>query len=435
MIRPTTRLLLLVFGWLLLAVAAAFAPALVTAWTVIAALLAVLMLLDGLWVNGLRRIDAERKINHNLPINAWSEIKLRLRHHHPRALKLDVHDHAPTGFVCRDQPVELTLPPGKLAEVNYQVKPQQRGNARFTALDILVYSPLGLWRQRRLLPLASEVRVYPNFAEISHYTLLATDNRLSQLGVKRRQRRGEGNDFHQLREYRLSDSLKQVDWNATARHRKLISREYQDERDQQILFMVDCGRRMRHKESGQEHLDQALNAMLLLSYVAVRQGDAAGFISFAGEERWSAPQKGQSAVHQLLEQTFDLPSTMQPADYLGTARRLMSLQRRRSLVVVMTNTRDEDQQELLTAIKLLSRRHLVVLADLQEPALQESLDSNVTTLDQALQYHSVYDYLQRRRNLHETLGHTGAVCMDTTACDLPIRLVNQYLDIKRTGRL
>ncbi|MDM3871369.1 DUF58 domain-containing protein [Porticoccus sp. W117] len=435
MIRPTTRLVILLLAWLLLAVAAAFVPALVKTWVICAALLAAALVLDGIWVRQLKQIEAERKVNHNLPINSWSDVKLRLRHHHRRTLHMTLHDHVPNSFRYRQQPQPLSLPTDKMAEISYPVKPQQRGNARFAALDLLITSPFGLWRRRLLLPLESTVRVYPNFAEISHYTLLATDNRLSQMGVKRRQRRGEGNDFHQLREYRDGDSLKQVDWKATARHRKVISREYQDERDQQILFMVDCGRRMRHKENGQEHLDQALNAMLLLSYVAVRQGDAAGFISFAGDERWCAPQKGQGAVNQLLNQTFDLPSTMDAADYLGTARRLMSLQRRRSLIVLMTNTRDEDQQELLTAVQLLSRRHLVVLADLQEPALQQSIEQDVNTLDSALQYHSVYDYLQRRRSLHESLGHSGALCMDTTAEQLPVKLVNQYLDIKRAGRL
>ncbi len=432
---PTTRTILIIFAWLLLAVAAAFWPALAKTWSVAAAVLATVLVVDALWVIRLRHFDAERKVNHNLPINTWSDVKIRLRHYHSSTLKLAVYDHVPDTCVLENQPVNLNLPAGKLAEVCYRIKPQQRGNASFSALDLLICSPLGLWRKRRLLPLKTDIRIYPNFAEIAHYTLLATDNRLSQMGVRRRQRRGEGNDFHQLREYRMGDALKQIDWKATARYRKLISREYQDERDQQLLFMVDCGRRMRHQENGQQHLDQALNAMLLLSYVAVRQGDAAGFISFAGDQRWSAPQKGQSAVNKLLDNTFDLLSTTEPADYLSTARKLMSLQNRRSMVVVMTNTRDEDQHELLTAIKLLSRRHLVVLADLQEPALQGSLNKPVGSLDDALRFHGVYDYLQHRRNLHDTLNHTGAICLDTTARDLPVRLVNQYLDIKRAGRL
>lgn len=432
---PTTRTLLLLVAWLLLGVASAFWPALANAWAIAAALLTGTLLIDALWLRQLRRFHAERRVNHNLPINAWCDVTLRLRHYHRSTLHLTLHDHAPATCAVEDQPTDLQLPAGKLAEVSYRIKPQQRGSARFSALDLLIRSPLGLWRKRQLLPLVNDVRIYPNFAEIAHYTLLATDNRLSQMGVRRRRRRGEGSDFHQLREYRAGDALKQIDWKATARHRKLISREYQDERDQQLLFMVDCGRRMRHKENGQQHLDQALNAMLLLSYVAVRQGDAAGFISFAGDERWSAPQKGQGAVNGLLNLTFDLPSTTEPADYLNTARKIMSLQSRRSMVVVMTNTRDEDQEELLTAIKLLARRHLVVLADLREPALNDVLEKPVANLDGALCFHGVYDYLQRRRSLHEMFGHTGTICLDTTAKELPIRLVNQYLEIKRIGKL
>ncbi|MCV6603891.1 MAG: hypothetical protein OIF34_01200, partial [Porticoccaceae bacterium] len=202
MIRPTTRLVALLFAWLLLAITAAFVPALVTIWVLCAALLLAVLALDALRVRQLRHIEAERQVNHNLPINAWSEVKLRLRHHHRRTLSLSLHDHVPGSFRYKEQPAELLLPADKLAQVCYPVKPQQRGNALFSALDLLVTSPLGLWRRRQLLPLETPVRVYPNFAEISHYTLLATDNRLSQMGVKRRQRRGEGNDFHQLREYR-----------------------------------------------------------------------------------------------------------------------------------------------------------------------------------------------------------------------------------------
>lgn len=433
--RPTARLLFVIIGWLLLAVAVAFSPALENGWLAVAALLVVTVSIDGLWVSRWRQFEAERHHNHNLAINSWSEITLQLRHHHGADIQLQLFDHIPDRVDSENQPADLLLPHNKSAQISYRIKPQQRGDIHFPALDLLIRSPLGLWRRRQLLPLESNAKVYPNFAEISQFTLLATDNRLSQMGVKRRQRRGDGSDFHQLREYRVGDPLKQIDWNATARHHKLISREYQDERDQQILFMLDCGRRMRHKENGQEHLDQALNAMLLLSYVAVRQGDAAGFISFAGENRWSPPRKGEKAVNALLDQTYDLPSTTAPADYLSTARQLMTLQRRRAMVVIMTNTRDEDREELLPAIQLLSRRHLVILADLQEPALQNQLDQPVRSLDEALTFHGVYDYLQRRRTLHESLGHSGAICLDTTAKELPIRLVNQYLAIKRAGML
>lgn len=277
--------------------------------------------------------------------------------------------------------------------------------------------------------------MYPNFAEVAHYTLLARNDNLEQLGIRRNRRRGQGNDFLELREYREGDTFRQIDWKATSKRQKLISREYHDERDQQLIFLVDCGRRMRQVEDGQAHLDQALNAMLLLTYVAARQGDAVGFLAFGGADKWVKPRKGADTVNYVLGQAYDLPSSNDTADYLGVARRLLELQRRRALVVILSNTRNEDLDDLAQAIGLMSRRHLIVLGDLLEPGLERVMYSRVTTLDRALCFQEVLDYLEKRRKSHELLTHAGAVCFDTNARELPARLVNRYLDIKRSGSL
>ncbi len=101
------------------------------------------------------------------------------------------------------------------------------------------------------------------------------------------------------------------------------------------------------------HMDQALNAMLLLAYVATQQGDAVGFMAFGGTQRWYPPRKGGGVVHRLLSQTYDIESSAEAADYLVAARELMPLQRRRALIVILTNTRDEDHGDLGNAIHLL----------------------------------------------------------------------------------
>ena len=433
--KPTRRSLILLLLWCGFAVACFFYPEYLPYWRVSGYLLAVLLLTDPVWLLLTNAFRLERQVNSNLPINAWSRVDLILANLNNTFLRLALFDHVPAAFEFEGVPVTQTVNAGQVLQLQYRVKPLQRGDAEFPGLDLLVRTPLGFWERRIFIPHASSVRVYPNFAEISQYTLLATDNRLSQMGVKRRQRRGEGSDFNQLREYRIGDSFKQIDWKATSRQQKLISREYHDERDQQIIFLVDCGRRMRHLEDGQAHLDQALNAMLLLTYVAIRQGDAVGFLSFAGTEKWLPPDKGKRTVNRMLNQCYDLDSTTQSADYLGVARKFLGLQRRRAMVVILSNTRAEDHADLTQAIKLLSRRHFVVLADLQEPGLRRTLEAPVYDLDSALLYHGVYDYLQQRKQIHENLHHSGGLCLDTTARELPVRLVNQYLDIKRSGRL
>lgn len=433
--KPTRRSLILLLLWCGFAIACVFYPALLSYWRGAGYLLAVLLLTDLVWLWQTNAFTLERQVNSNLPINAWSRVSLTLANLNSIYVKLTLFDYTPAVFGFEGMPVTRTVNAGEALQLQYRVKPMQRGDAEFRGLDLQVSTPLGLWERRVFITHSSRVRVYPNFAEISQYTLLATDNRLSQMGVKRRQRRGEGSDFNQLREYRVGDSFKQIDWKATSRQQKLISREYHDERDQQIIFLVDCGRRMRHLEDGQALLDQALNAMLLLTYVAIRQGDAVGFLSFAGTERWQPPDKGKRTVNRMLNQCYDLDSTTRSADYLGVARKFLGLQRRRALVVILSNTRAEDHTDLIQAIKLLSRRHFVVLADLQEPGLRRTLEEPVYDIDSALLFHGVYDYLQQRKQVHENLHHSGGLCLDTTARELPVRLVNQYLDIKRSGLL
>ena len=250
-----------------------------------------------------------------------------------------------------------------------------------------------------------------------------------------RQRRGEGSDFHQLREYRTGDAMRQIDWKASSRYRRLISKEYQDERDQHLVFMLDCSRHMRHQDAEGAHLDHALNAMLLLSYVAERQGDAVGFLSFGGHSRWQPPMKGGGVVRRLLDRTYDIDSTLQAADYMAAAHRLMPLQRRRALVVILTNSRNEESEDLLKAAKLLSRRHLVVITDLREQALDRALLQPVHNLQSALMFQGVVDYLSARHESHEALRYQGSLIIDSEPRKLAINLVNAYLDVKASGRL
>ncbi len=432
---PSYRLIAAVCVLVLMGLALVWLPSLLPAWKLLAAILFAVALLD-LW--RLRRTASPsltRELRVSMPVGVWSWVDLQVESLLERALILRVHDHHPGDFEVEGLPRRILLPPRRQARIRYRVKPARRGDGQFTGVDLVLRSALGLWWHKRFVPLPERVRVFPNFREIAHFALLATDNHLSQMGVRRRQRRGEGSDFLQLREYRTGDAMRQIDWKASSRYRRLISKEYQDERDQQLVFMLDCGRHMRHQDAEGAHLDHALNAMLLLSYVAERQGDAVGFLSFGGHSRWQPPMKGGGMVRRLLDQTYDIDSTLEAADYMGAAHQLMPLQRRRALVVILTNSRNEESGELIKAAKLLSRRHLVVIADLREQALDRTLQQPVHNLSSALMFQGVVDYLSARRESHEALRYQGSLIVDSEPRKLAINLVNAYLDVKASGRL
>lgn len=433
--RPSKITLWIASLWVLLGLLAAFNQPLIVIWQVFGIGFLIILLIDGFATLKKPDLTIQHHVNHNLPIYSWSNIKQIIRNHSKTDLHLLAHDHYPSEFKVKNLPESFTLAPRESVELQYNVKPLARGDFNFKGTDILRRSPWHLWLRRFFYENEKPVRVFPDFASISKYILLATDNRLSQLGIKKRQRRGEGNDFHQLREYHIGDSLKQIDWKASSRLNKLISKEYQDERDQQIVFLLDCGRRMRHADEKFTQLDQAINSMLLLAYVAIQQGDAVGFKSFAGTERWVHPKKGPNVVNNLLHKTYDLPSTLQSADYLMVAEDVLRYQRRRSLIVIITNTRDDDYDNLVAAIRLLSVRHLVILADIREKSLNEFQKQSVTDLDSALYFHATELFLHQRQENHRKLRHLGVICLDVSAQELPIHLVNEYLNIKRSSKL
>lgn len=433
--RPHPHLIRLLTLWAVAALAAAFFPQFQAAWTGLGVALLLVIVIDAVESYQHPKLTIARDVPHNLAIACWHGVTLRIRNVSRRHYELRVYDHHPTSFLTEGLPLKLSLAANAEVAAPYRVRPQRRGDAQFTRVEIEVLSAFRLWRRVYSFALPQTLKVYPNFAEVTKYALLATDNRLSQMGVKHRQRRGGGKEFHQLREYRDGDDIRAIDWKATSRQRKLIAREYQDERDQHVLFMVDCGRRMRAEDGDIKHFDQALNAMLLLSYVAVRQGDSVGFMTFAGEERWFAPQKGQKVVNAMLNRLYDLDVTLQSADYESAAKELLARQRKRALVIMITNVRDEDQAEIATAIRLLRTKHLVLLANLREAVLDQLLEDPVEDFESALGFAASSSYLEERRQAHRRLGRLGAIALDVTAGQLPIGVVNQYLDIKSSGRL
>ncbi|MEA3275068.1 MAG: DUF58 domain-containing protein [Pseudomonadota bacterium] len=433
--RPERPLVVLVGTWTLVGIAASWWPAAVTLWQVAAVALGGTALADLLWLLRLPPPRLERRMSHTLSHGVWSRVRLGIGNPARQPVRILVHDLHPSEFEVAGLPRTLRLEGGERVSLEYRLRPPQRGDFELPGCDLRLRSPLGLWARRRTVPLPAQIRVYPNFAEISHYTLLATNDRLGQLGVRLRQRRGSGAEFHQLREYRSGDSLRQIDWKATSRVRKLISKEYQEERDQRLVFLLDCGRRMRHAELGRGHLDEALNALLLLAYVAVRQGDAVGLMTYGGPRRWFAPRKEPDTVNRLLNAIYDLQPTLEASDPLLAARELMKSQTQRSMVVLLTNSRDEDEEELVSAIRLLRRRHLVVVADLRESILDRTLASPVASREGALRFLGVQAYLEARRRHHERLHHNGADVLDLLPHQLPIALVNQYLAVKRAGAL
>ena len=432
--RPASRLLLLLGAWLVLAVPACLWPATwLPAWRTLGIGLAALAHADALLGLRMAKPVLERSLPAVLPVGVWTPVRLRLASSSALGQRVRLFDGIPAAMATRGLPQDLTLGAAATVDLRYEVRPGQRGGWAFGDASLLLATPLGLWWRGCRGGSPQAVKVYPNFAPVRKYALLASGHRLEQLGIHRRRRRGEGSEFHQLREYRAGDSLRQLDWKATARMRRLISRDYQAEQGQQVVCLLDCGRRMRAMDGRLSHFDHTLTALLLLAHVALAEGDAVGLLTFAGPELWLPPRRTRGTLDRLMAAIHDLQPGLRASDYLAAARAVLTRVRKRSLVVVITNLRDEDDETLGPALRLLRRRHRVILASLREPELDLALGSPIADFGHALRAGAIDAYLDQRRKAFARLAPGGALALDVEPAQLPVALVNRYLAAKRSG--
>lgn len=383
-----------------------------------------------------------RRLPSAFAIGVKKPVHLQFESETARAWSCEVFDHGDASLRVIGLPATFGLFPGKRTDVAYEVTPTRRGELAFEPADVRVRSRFGLVDLLDRLGEAESRRAYPDFQQVARYAWLAGDRRLQEIGIKTYQQRGEGTDFKQLAEYRYGDPVRHIDWKATLRQNKAILREFQDERDQCVMLLVDCGRRMRAYDAegaiGSGHFDQVLNAVMLLSYVALKQGDAVGALTFGtppGEERIFAPRKGAHALNALMGELYSVQPTPTHSDYLSVAQNLLRRHHKRSLVIVITNFRDEDSSELSQALRLLRSRHLVMLASLRERVVGELIASPLESGDAALDVGSAHLYEQSRRDAFNRLAARDALMVDAEPQMLGIELVNRYHAVKRAGMI
>jgi uncharacterized protein (DUF58 family) len=339
-------------------------------------------------------------------------------------------------------PLRFAVGPGEQQILEFELTPTARGVKSFKAGQLRLRSTLGLLDWNVLVGLPESRRVFPDFKRQASFAWLATDQRLAELGIKNVRRRGTGTDFDQLSEYRPGDPIRHIDWKATLKHGRPIARVFQDERDQSVMFLLDCGRRMRADDTqsgiGASHFDQSLDALMLLTFVALGQGDAVGAMTFGtppGQEKRFAPRKGRQTLNALMAQLGDVETSAVFSDYLGAAAELIRRRRKRGLIVLITNCRDEDAAELLAALDLLRSRHVVMVANLREQIVGQIAAQPLSRPESVFEVAAALGYEQRRRDMMKRVAAAGVVLIDCEPRSLGVELIRRYTVLKRMGAI
>ena len=383
-------------------------------------------------------VRIERHFGARFAVGAETEVRIEIANHTARDISLIVKDEYPPQMKlsgAREARVEVEAQTS--AALVYELTPPKRGRFEFGSIAVRFLSRWRLvWGQTRV-DASIAVKVYPNMRRAREVELRALGTRSFVAARRKSQWRGEGREFESLRDYVRGDEMRHISWTATARRGRLVTRQYQMERDQTILIMLDAGRLMTARIESETKLDSAVHAALALMSAAARAGDNAGLLVFGRRVKaFLPPKRGAEHLDAALEALHAIEPEMIEPSYARAFEFAAANSRRRSLVVVLTDLVDEEgSRELLTSLKLLRPRHLplvVTIADRDLKAVVREMPEN----ERELFTQSVAEEIMYQREAALRLVESqGGLALDVTAAALAPKLLETYLRVKERGLL
>jgi uncharacterized protein (DUF58 family) len=397
-------------------------------------IVAAIAAVDLLTLPRLDQFTVARKIGRTASLKKPHRGELTISNVSKQARKLEVREDVPSAFTAAPDQFELRLEGRRRATVTYDLQATQRGAFFLQHVYLRVRSGLGLWRRHLVYNVEDQVNVYPDLQQLGQYALLARTNRLRLLGVRRSRRVGQDNEFERLRDYTLDDNYKHIDWRTTARRNKLTVKDFQTNQSQRLIFLIDCGRMMTNLSVGISLLDHALNAMLMLSYVALKQGDSVGLICFSDAVHSYVPAKGgMNQMNQLLHASYNRFPTLVESRYDQAFLHLSTRCRKRALVVLVTNVIDEvNSNQVELYLSSLVGRHLPLGVLMRDHALFDAADRGRPGGHGATYFEAgaASDVLLWRHQVIADLKARGVLAVDSFPEEMTAPLINQYLEIK-----
>jgi uncharacterized protein (DUF58 family) len=404
-------------------------------WPVVVVYHAALVLVAAADLRRLPRpasFTAQRSFPRPLSLGVEESIQVAVRCPAAAGMAARVGDHAPAGINPRPPEITTRFDAGGVLEVAYRCHPDRRGAYRFGPVDVRCGSDRGWWWRQVRIPAAEEVAVYPDVVQIRTHELSLRRGLRPTSGLRRARPPGSATTFAALRDYVPGDDIRRIHWKASARQDRPISVEVEAERGQQVVIAIDCGRLMTARARHLMKLDHAVNAALLLGWVAQSQGDRVGMLTFADRVlTFLPPQRGSAQINRLSRTLYAVEARYTEPDFAGVTGFLTRRVNRRSLVVLLTDVLDPEASNDLVANALhLSRRHLVLVAAMADPALLEALSGPIPDAGRAFEWAAAEELMAARRTAFDVLSRGGVLGLDAPAEKLSPSLVERYLELK-----
>ncbi len=384
------------------------------------------------------RIGIERHFGSRFAVGAETEVRIEIANHTTRDLSLVVKDEYPPQMkLSGTREVRLNVDAQTAASFSYWLTPPKRGRFEFGLIAVRFLSRWRLvWKQTRVGQ-PNFVKVYPNMRRAREAELKALGARSFVAARRKSQWRGEGRDFESLRDYVRGDEMRHISWTATARRGKLVTRQYQMERDQTILIALDAGRLMTARIENETKLDSAVHAALALMSAAARAGDNAGLLVFGRRvQTYLPPKRGAEHLDAALEALYAVEPEMIEPSYSRAFEFVSANSTRRSLVVIITDLVDEEgSSELLSSLKLLRPRHLPLVVTIADRDLKAVVRESPVDEREMFTQSVAEEIIYLREAALRLVESQGGLALDVTAAVLAPKLLETYLRVKERGLL
>ncbi|MGB0839381.1 MAG: DUF58 domain-containing protein [Chitinophagales bacterium] len=364
-----------------------------------------------------------------------NELQIYLENNYPFDVYLEIIDELPLQFQLRHTVFDAVLTPQQTKIIAYKLRPTERGNYHFGAVNVYAKTVLGLVKRRYQFSQDKMVAVYPSFIQMRQYELLANSNKLQQYGIKKIRRIGHSMEFEQIKTYVTGDDYRVINWKATARRNELMINQFQEEKAQPVYALIDKGRVMEMPFEGLSLLDYAINTSLVILNIALKKGDKSGLLTFSEKIDQIVPAHNRNSQLKWIQDVlYNQQTSYKESSYEQlyiTIRRKIN---QRSLLLLFTNFNSlSGLERQLPYLRQIAKFHQLVVIFFENTELEQITKKTAGTTEVIYQQIVAEKFKFEKKRIVQELQKYGIQTLLTTPKTLSISTINKYLELKSRG--
>jgi len=413
-----------------------FFPVLIPVAELCLVAIVVLTIIDLVLLFGSKNpVLVERIVPKRLSNGDDNKIWIKIRNEFRFTAYLKIIDEIPHQFQIRDFQISFVLPSNDSKSISYDLRPTERGEFDFGNINVFAKTRIGLIDRKLSFENQVTVPVYPSFVQMKKFEMYAISNRLTDIGIKKIRRIGHTMEFDRIKEYVRGDDVRSINWKATARSGDLMVNQYQDERSQQIVNVIDMGRVMKMPFDGLHLLDYAINTSLVISNIALLKEDKAGLLTFTNKETtFVKPEKRRVHIQRIQEALYNLDTNFLESNFQRMLVGLKTHLNQRSLVLLYTNFETYSAMERqLPYLQRLAKDHLLVTIFFENTELSSLLEKESESVSDIYTKTVAEKFSYEKRQIVKALNQRGIHTILTPPKELSVNAINKYLELKARG--